>query len=248
MNDATRDETTIRKWWQQWPNALPAILTGEVSGVVALDVDIRPDGSGFDTLDELGIPTHPIAPTAHTPRGGCALLFRWPGYFVKTCSGELAPHLDIRGDRGSVILPPGPGRFWDPHLGLETPIPDMPEWMLVAGCEKPERPKESAHRPFRPQRLYPYGEAALDRAVYAILNAPAGQQRDTLNREAYSIGRLAATGEIPAGLAIEALLGAAHRFRSYDTRRPWRATDLDKMVRHAFADGLARPRQREGAR
>src|SRR5437588_2026616 len=90
MNDATRDESVIRKWWTKWPNAVPAILTGQVSGIVALDIDIRPDGSGFDSLEKLGI-AHPYAPTAHTPRGGCAVLFGWPGHFVKTCSGELAP-------------------------------------------------------------------------------------------------------------------------------------------------------------
>ena len=118
MHDATREANTIRTWWRRWPNAVPAILTGEPSGIVGLDIDLRPDGSGFnslfDLLGELGITTHPCAPTAHTPQGGCAVLFRWPGHFVKTCVGELAPHIDIRGDRGSVILPPGPHRCWDP--------------------------------------------------------------------------------------------------------------------------------------
>src|SRR4051812_49038931 len=96
MNDATREESRIREWWARWPKAVPAIRTGEQSGIVALDIDIRPGGSGFDSLDELGITVHPSAPTAHTPRRGCAILFSWPGHFVKTCSGELAPHLDIR--------------------------------------------------------------------------------------------------------------------------------------------------------
>jgi hypothetical protein len=245
MNDATCDERRIREWWRRWSNAVPAILTGEPSGIVALDIDIRPGGSGFDSLYDLGITTHPCAPTAHTPQGGCAVLFRWPGHFVKTCSGQLGPHLDIRGDRGSLILPPGPRRFWDPHLGPDTPIPPMPEWMLIMESESQDQLNKCADRPFRPQRLYPYGEAALDRAVRAILNAPAGQQRDTLNREVYSIARLVAAGEIPVGLAVEALLGAARRLSSFDTRRRWRAADLDKIVRLAIADGLARPRRPE---
>lgn len=241
MNDATRDERTILEWWGRWPNAVPAILTGEPSGIVALDIDIRPCGSGFDSLDELGVTTHPIAPTAHTPRGGCAVLFRWPGHFVKTCVSELAPYLDIRGDRGSLILPPGPGRFWDPHLGLNVPIPETPEWMLVA---EPAAPVLAAQfRPARPQPLSRYAEAALDSAVKAILHAPDGQQRDTLNREAYSIARLVANNEISAALALEALIWAAQQMRSYDTRRPWRPDEINKLVRTAFADGLARPRQ-----
>src|SRR5437763_825694 len=76
MNDATRDAIQLKEWWAWRANAVPAIVTGEASGIVALDIDIRPDGSGFDSLDELGITTHPIAPTAHTPRGGCAVLFK----------------------------------------------------------------------------------------------------------------------------------------------------------------------------
>jgi hypothetical protein len=244
MNDATRDERTIREWWDRSPNAVPAIVTGEPSGIVALDIDIRPGGSGFDSLDELGIAQHPCAATAHTPRGGCAVLFRWPGHFVKTCASELAPHLDIRGDRGSLILPPGPGRSWDPDLGLDTPVPPMPAWMMIS---KPP-PADDApvqYRPARPQRLSRYADAALENAVKAIKYAPDGQQRETLNREVYSIARLVAGNEIPAGLALEALLWAARQMRSHDSRRPWRPNELDKIVRTAFADGLARPRQPE---
>jgi hypothetical protein len=243
MNDAAIDETKIREWWERWPNAVPAILTGDASGVIALDIDIRPDGSGFDSLDKLGVSTHPIAPTAHTPRGGCALLFRWPGHFVKTSVGELGPHLDIRGDRGSVILPPGPGRFWDPLLGPNTPIPPMPAWMAIGETAAPKLP--ATHRPARPQRLSRYAEAALDDAVATIINAPTGQQRDTLNREIYSIARLVAGGEMPAGLAMESLQWAVRRLQSFDAHRPWRPGELDKLVRTAFADGLARPRQPE---
>ncbi len=239
--DATLDEHQIREWWTRWPDAVPSIATGEPSGTVALDIDIRPNGSGFDSLDDLGIAFHPQAPTAHSPRGGCHVLFRWPGHFVKTCSGQLGAYLDIRGDGGSLILPPGPGRFWDPHLGPETPLASMPEWMVIAE-PAPIAASEIAP-PSRPQRLSAYAEAALDGAVRAIVSAPAGQQRDTLNREIYSIARLVAGGTLPAGLAIEALTWAGRQLRSYDPRRPWRPADLDKMVRSAFADGLARPRQ-----
>jgi len=63
----------------------------------------------------------------------------------------------------------------------------------------------------------------------------------------FPIPQLVAAGEIPAGFAVEALIGAANRLRSFDTHRPWRAPELDKIVRLAFADGLARPRRPEGA-
>jgi Bifunctional DNA primase/polymerase, N-terminal len=246
--DASDDLNALRDWWRRWPNALPAIATGERSAIVGLDVDIRPGGSGFDSLDDLGIALHPVSPTAHTPRGGCAVLFRWPGYFVKTVAGKLAPYLDIRGDGGSVILPPGPRRFWDPHLGPSTATLPMPEWMRIAEPEPHQLIPEPVI-PTRPQWLCPYAEAALDAAMKAITNAPDGQQRDTLNRECYSIAGLVRGGLLPAGLAIESLQWAAAEIRSYDARRPWRPAELDKIVRSAFGDGLTRPRQpqRRGA-
>jgi putative DNA primase/helicase len=241
--DATRDPELIRNWFTRWPGALTAIATGGPSRSVALDIDIRPRGSGFDTLDVLGISIHPVSPTTHTPRGGCAILFSWPDRYVKTVAGKLGPYLDIRADGGSLILPPGPGRFWDPLLGLDTAIAPMPAWLVIAEPEPPAMREKS--RPARPQQLTRYAEAALDGAIKAIVNAPDGRQRDTLNCEVYSIARLVAGGAIPAGLAVEALQWAARQLRTYDQRRPWRAADLDRIVRSAFADGLGRPHQPE---
>jgi hypothetical protein len=135
--DATVDPAVLHRWWTRRSGGIPAITTGEPSGVVALDIDIRPAGSGFDSLENLGIAFHPESPTAHTPRGGCAVLFRWPGHVVKTVAGMIAPHLDIRADGGSLLLPPGPGRFWDPHLGPDTPLAPMPKWMVIVEPELP---------------------------------------------------------------------------------------------------------------
>jgi hypothetical protein len=241
-DDATTDPAIIEKWWSRRPDALPSIVTGEPSGVVVLDIDVRPDGSGYDSLDDLGVAFHVETPTAHTPSGGCHCLFAWPGHFVKTVAGALGPFLDIRADLGSVIMPPGPGRYWDPHLGLDTPIATMPDWMVLPEAERPR----AGHRPIVPQALSAYGEAALDAAIKAILDAPNGTQRDTLNRECFAIGGLVAGGILPSATALELLLWAGRRMVAHDPRRPWR--DTDKLVRAAFVDGLRCPRQPEGRR
>ena len=73
---------------------------------------------------------------------------------------------------GSQLLPPGPGRWWDPHLGPDTPLAPMPSWMDVA-----ERQRPRTERPAIRQLLSRYGEAALDGAVKTIVSAPHGQQR-----------------------------------------------------------------------
>jgi hypothetical protein len=240
--DATTDPSVIAAWWHRHPNALAAIVTGEPSGVVVLDIDVRVHGSGWDSLELLGVSHHPETPTAHSPRGGCHLLFIWPGRYVKTAAGALGPFLDIRADGASVILPPGPGRYWDPHLGSDTPLAPMPAWMVAAEPEPPD----IGPRPSIKQTISRYAETALDRAVENIIKAPGGRQRDTLNREVFAIAGLVAGGVMPSALALEALQWAARHMVSYDSRRPWR--NPDKLVNAAFLDGLRHPRRPKARR
>jgi putative DNA primase/helicase len=256
LSDATLDKGQIETWFDRWPRALIAIATGERSGIVALDIDIDAEMriNGFDALEELGIATHPISPSICTPRGGCHVLFAWPGHFVKTIAGRMIKHrngqevlsglgvgLDIRGDGGSLILPPAPGRIWDPHLALDAvPIAPMPAWMVVKEPEA-EKPRERSNRS---APISSYGEAALNSAMRAIIDAAAGSQRDTLNRECYSIGQLVAGLEIPADIAVEDLLWAATRMQSHDPRRPWKSGQAAKMAKEALIDGQRSPRSR----
>lgn len=79
-----------------------AVVTGAISGVVALDFD---NPHGLRHLDELGVKPH-----TRTPGGGYHVLFRHPGTYVrtlasKTCPrlGEQYPGLDIRGDGGYIV-------------------------------------------------------------------------------------------------------------------------------------------------
>jgi hypothetical protein len=239
FHNASMDEAIILEWSQRFPNALWAVATGEGSGVVALDVDVRETGSGNDTLEELGVPFHPTTPTAHTPSGGYHCLFQWPDFKVASSAGKVGPFLDVRGDDGYLIVPPGAGRKWDEHLGLDTPLAEMPEWMMVA-----EAKEAKPAPPPRPTRdLNPYGKAALERAANAIVKAFNGQQRETLNREAFGIGQLVGGSILPATLALNTLSWAARQMPSYDSRRPWRSHDLNHAINDAFNAGLRQPRE-----
>jgi hypothetical protein len=53
------------------------------------------------------------------------------------------------------------------------------------------------------QPISRYGEKCLDAAVARILRAVAGEQRDVLSRETFSIARLVAGGGITPALALE---------------------------------------------
>jgi len=241
-NDATHDAETISAWWRRWPGALVAIPTGPETGIVVLDVDVTDKESGWDSLEELGIASAPETPMSHTPRGGTHCYFQHPGVgvYVKTIAGKLGRLLDIRGDGGSITLPSGTDRWWDPHYGPATPLARMPEWMIIP---EPAQPETAETRPSSSIRLTRYGEAALDNAVRRIVNAPRGAQETTLNTEVYGIGRLAGGGVIPPDIALDALQWAASKMPTYDGHRPWRHGDLTKKIKIAFADGLAQPRE-----
>jgi hypothetical protein len=239
FHDASRDPTTLRAWFGNG-RALIAIPTGEITGIVALDIDLSESVDGGHSLEELGVAFAPETPMAHTPRGGAHCLFAHPNRFVKTIAGKLGRGLDIRGDGGSLTLPPGPGRYWDPHLNLDSvPLAPMPSWMVIPEPEAPPIP--SSVRPIG--RLSRYAEAALEGAVRRIVEAPAGSQQNTLNAQVYGIGRLAGGGVIPPDLALNSMLWAARRMASHDARRPWRAVDVERKVKTAFADGLRDPRE-----
>jgi hypothetical protein len=121
----------------------------------------------------------------------------------------------------------------------------VPEALLP---REPKRQPTIAVQPQARVALSRYAEAALDGAVKRIFSANAGTQETTLNSEAYSLGRLVGANALPASLALESLLYAASAMPSFDYRRPWRATELDRKVRTAFTDGLRKPREMANGR
>jgi hypothetical protein len=244
FKDASREPKAARLWWARWPAALIGLPTGEASGVVALDIDVkRSEANGFDSLEDLG---HilPETPMVHTESGGIHLHFRCPARNVRNSAGHIAPGLDVRANGGYVIVPSlDSGYSWDSVWNYDTVEPlAAPDWLWPP---PPSRPQVSTPPILRSAGLTRYGEAALDAACNAILRAPAGQQEPTLNVECFSIGTLAGAGGVPAELALRALLHTAHRMPDHDPRWPWRSCEIETKVRRAFGDGCAHPRRAE---
>jgi len=55
----------INEWWKKWPSANVAVVTGEISGVDAVDLDSE---NGRDALNEF-LPDSSITPISKTPKG-----------------------------------------------------------------------------------------------------------------------------------------------------------------------------------
>jgi hypothetical protein len=247
LRDASRDPAIVREWWRRHPDALIGVPTGGAIGAVVLDVDIKDDHvNGFDTLDGLGFSILPETPMAHTASGGTHLYFALPdGADFRNTEGArgrgIGPGLDWRGEGGYVIAPsPGSGYEWDPHWNFDTvSLAPVPAVLLPRTLER-----VAAGRPTKPTTgLSPYAEAALDSACRRIIGAPPGEQESVLNAEPFAIGTLAGAGAIPADFALRVLKWAAHRIPDYDSRRPWRAAEIERKVERAFGEGLRRPRR-----
>ena len=240
--DASSDPAQIREWWERSPHALIGSPTGRLTGFVVLDVDSKRAGAtGFDTLAELGFAMLPETPMAHTASGGLHLYFEPPDRIeIRNTAGAygagIGPQLDWRGEGGSIILPsPDSGYVWDPHWNFETTIlAPVPAVLLPRPADRPL----SLQRMRPASGLSPYAEAALDNACRRIIAAPSGEQEITVNREAFAIGTLAGAGAIPLDFARKVLVWAARQIPNYDSRRPWRATEIDRKIERAFSDGL----------
>ena len=163
VNQATIDPTTIRRWWATNPLYGVGIVTGERSGIWAVDVDPR-DG-GDDSLADLEAAHTKLPDTIESITGsnGRHLIFKWPGFNPGTNAGQLGPGLDIRGEGGFIVAPPtihpnGRKYVWeiehDPHDGL--PPLDAPAWLLDA-----LRPQELPIIPLLPSGTTRHGDDHL---------------------------------------------------------------------------------------
>jgi hypothetical protein len=247
FHDASTDPNVITAWWRCWPDALIGVATGQASGFVVLDIDVKcADRYGFDTLDALGFAILPETPMAHTATGGLHLYLAPPLHVEIGCTqGDkgrgIGSGLDWRGEGGYVIVPsPNSGYFWDPIWNFDTAV------LVPAPAELlPRIPERTAlAQPVEPATgLSAYASSALNRACRRIAAASDGQQEATLNGEAFAIGTLAGAGAVPPDFALNVLLYAAGQIRDYDLGRPWRLAEIQRKVNRAFDAGMRHPRE-----
>jgi len=127
FKDATRDEKILKTLFNSRPCNIAA-ATGLISGIVVLDIDNKNGVNGFKSLEELEKEYGKLPATlaATTPNDGCHFYFKIDKPIG--CKVGVRAGIDIRGDGGSIILPPSliGTKYYE---WIEAPISPAPEWL-----------------------------------------------------------------------------------------------------------------------
>ena len=134
FKDASTDDSTIRGWWAEIPDANVGVVCGQASGLAVIDLDRHGPDDGVAVAEAL----HGWAPTGPyqaTGGGGLQAFYRCPPGGIKT-RASINPGVELRGDGAYVVVPPsihpsGVAYAW--QVGPDDePLPDVPSWALNA--------------------------------------------------------------------------------------------------------------------
>ena len=196
QTDASTDEATIRKWWEEDPDYNIGVACGEASGITVLDVDRQHQGD--ETLRELEheLGELPETPTVQTGGGGAHQYFQFEPELGNAVG--FAPGLDIRNSGGLVIGAGsvngvGPYRWMVGYELSDTLRPSkMPPWLI----EKIKQGQGGSK------------SAAGGEGFKVPPKIPQGQR----NAELYRAGRSAKARDVPAA-GVKAELDAINQER-----------------------------------
>ncbi|MGI4819897.1 MAG: BT4734/BF3469 family protein [Janthinobacterium lividum] len=182
------------------------------SGLVALDLDKEHNPSLDVVADKVRLAADPYTYACFTSIGGAGLccLIRIPtdnhagswaslaGYYLKT--------YELRADPACKDVSRPRFVSYDPALFV-NPAADVWEDVEAEPAPKASPPPREPHQQQRPTGEG-YGPQAISRAVNKVLDAPEGQKHYVLNKMAFLLGGVAASGFISEEEARQALRGA----------------------------------------
>ena len=204
--DASVDPDVVCAWWATNPDANIGAATGAASGFFVLDVDAQHDGLTTLARLEADHDTVPVTVTAATPSGGYHHYFRNPGGGpeIRNSTSRIGPGLDIRGEGGSIVMPPSrlsDGRVYRWVANGAQGFADATDWLIRATLPPPPAARKST-----PARPYPsrsdaqcerYVAKAVVDELRELQSATSGTRNDTLNRVAFALAGFVRAGALP---------------------------------------------------
>jgi putative DNA primase/helicase len=140
--DRVADEVQIVQWFEDYPEAGIAVVTGKISNILVLDID--PRHGGMETIKENNLQL-PVTVSVNTGGGGYHYYYKYPqklseklGGKIKNFTGDNVglPGLDLRADGGFVYAPPSihpSGQKYQFAEGIspaEVALAEPPEWLI----------------------------------------------------------------------------------------------------------------------
>jgi Bifunctional DNA primase/polymerase, N-terminal/AAA domain/Primase C terminal 2 (PriCT-2) len=134
---ASQDPATLRHDFTKWPDANVAIPTGADNGIFVVETDTKAGGhreDGAASLQALINQHGPLPKTlqAVSPSGSDHFYFEYPeGQTIRNSASKLAPGIDVRGEGGMVIVPPGARDGVGAYRWISNIAPaKAPAWLL----------------------------------------------------------------------------------------------------------------------
>ena len=187
---ATTSPGQIQDWWcGEFSDAGVGIATGSGSNLLVIDIDIKRQANGFESLQKLCAENgadpsiFKDTMTIATPSGGAHLWFRHADG-VQNSAGELGEGLDVRGEGGLVCAPSWGGYSVVPRNGVRhINIMEAPTWLVELCRKKPKRAVNADGSENDPNGGP--GVLGKERTLEELGAAPRGTRNNELNRAAF---------------------------------------------------------------
>ena len=198
--DATTDFDKITEWWSKFPNANIAMLTGSISGLYVVDIDVP--------ASEL-MPRLPQTWTARTRNGGWHFVYRCTQALpntAKNAKNALASDTDTRGEGGYIIVWPstmdGKGWTWTNEI---DPVP-LPDWIVEK--VRPKAQSLQLQRSTFSMASTKWARKALEVECDDVAKTGEGGRNHNLHRAAFKIGQIMGAGHLSQDIALSSLVAA----------------------------------------
>lgn len=214
---ATVDAVTLRRWWAARPAAGIGVACGP-SGLVVVDLDVKGDANGVESLAEVADSPDRFGQamatrTVGTRSGGLHLIYTAPDARVRSRNGRW-PGVDVKAHGGYVVAPPTPG-----YEVLDDRDPEpVPGWLLehLVEEERPEGPTGWDRLDAQLDSLEVAGgsrsqawfQAALAGCALEVAQEPPGTRNDKLNRVTYRLAAYVLDGALDERHVVATMLRA----------------------------------------
>jgi len=223
--DASSDPNQIKIWWENHPNANIGLATGKDANLVVIDVDVKNDVGGMESLEQLENECGRFDTLmVHSPSGGRHYYFKYPqGNPSIGCRTNLRSGIDIRANGGYIIAAGStidgiPYQFKD----KDKEIAELPDELLKILTTKSIKPKSIS-------RNQVYNASQKD----DLMGIKKGRRDDTIFKHSCVLRE----NDVPYNIAESQVLTIAH-----NCIPPFSDNKAIKCLRSAFSRVKPKPK------